>query len=56
MLSNTCTLLNKDVDTLIDDVYFIIDNYDEYLKYIIDKKVLNDNIDDDHLTKIKINV
>ncbi len=45
MLSNTCTLLNKDVDTLIDDVYFIVDNYDEYLKYIIDKKVLNDNID-----------
>ena len=45
MLSNTCTLLNKDVDTLIDDVYFIVDNYDEYLKYIINKKVLNDNID-----------
>lgn len=41
----TCNMLNKDIDTLIDDIYFIVDNYDEYLKCIINKKVLiNDNV------------
>ena len=41
----TCNMLNKDIDTLIDDIYFIVDNYDEYLKCVINKKVLiNNNI------------
>ena len=36
----TCKMLNKDINTVVDDVYFIVDNYDNYIKYIINNNIL----------------
>ena len=39
-LFTTCEMLNKDITTIVDDIYFILDNYNDYIKYIIDNNIL----------------
>lgn len=36
----TCKLLNKDVDTIVDDIYFIVDNYDNYMTSVINNDII----------------
>ncbi len=43
-LSTTCNMLDKNIDTIVDDIYFIVNNYDEYLKNILNQEILINNI------------
>ena len=36
----TCKLLNKDINTVIDDIYFIVDNYDSYITHVINNDII----------------
>ena len=40
ILLTTCKLLHKNTDIIVDDIYFIIDNYNYYMTHIINSDII----------------